>query len=508
MALVAGVNYVNLMTAQSMQRAREVGVRKALGSDRRALRTQFLAEAVVTTLAAFVLSLVLIGVALEPFNLLVEKALTLSDLFTPLLMLSSVGLVVGGGVLAGLYPAFVLSSHRPVDVLKGQFVRSQEGQRVRKGLVVAQFTLSAVLMLGTLLVLNQRQHMAAQPLGFDQEQIIVVDAFRTPSQARLRQYETVKADLLTSPAVEAASVAQTMPGRAGWRGQIVQPEGRALADGLAVEYIPTDHDIVATLGLDIIAGRTFDRAYLTDADDAVIVNETAVRTFGWESPEKAVGKYLDSPSGHPRGRVIGVIRDFHQHGLQNSIAPVVFGVAPQYQRFVLVRVRPEQIQPALAQIEETWTSFYPGYPLQTSFLDDRFAEQYEQEAQLTRVFGTVGVLALLIACLGLFGLATFSAARRTKEIGVRKTLGASTVSLVQLLTRDVVVLVSIALAVAFPIAYFGMVQWLESYAYAAPISPTSFAVVAAVLLGVAIATVSYRAFRAAMANPIESLRHE
>lgn len=506
--LIACVNFVNLSTARSMERAKEVGLRKVVGSSRGALVRQFLAESLVMCLFALVLALSLAVVFLPYFNNLAAKTFTVRDLLIPQMAGVLFVLVFGVGILAGLYPALSLSSYRPVESLKGRFMTGRRGTKLRKALVVFQFALSGALIIGTFVMLSQLRYMQRQDLGFDAEQVIVCDARRAPGQEMSRRVDVFKHELAAHSAVQLVSSTGAVPGRSGWRGQISFPEGWAKNKSISLEYIPVDFDFIKTLGLKMTAGRDFDPSFATDKDTAVIINEEAVAAVGWESPQAAIGKGFASPgSGKPEGRVIGVVEDYHQHGLREKIGPMMFGIRSPNSLFAMRFQAPEAAS-VVAHMKKTWSRFFAGYPFDFFFLDEDFAREYGQEQRLMRIFGTFTILTILIASLGLFGLSAFSLQQRTKEIGVRKMLGASVVDIAALLSRDFLKLVFVAFVIAAPVGYFTMQQWLQNYAYRTEVKIEVFLGSAALMMLVSLATIGYQAVKAALTDPVKSLRYE
>jgi putative ABC transport system permease protein len=505
---IACVNFINLSTARSMERAKEIGLRKVVGSTRKALVQQFLAESLVMCLVALILAIGLIVVFLPYFNDLAAKTFSMRDLVIPQMAGILIVLVVGVGILAGIYPALSLSSFHPVESLKGRFTTGQTGVKLRKSLVVFQFALSGALIIGTFVILSQLRYMQNQDLGFDAHQVIVLDARRAPSQELSRRIDVFKHELAAHPAVQNVSSAGAVPGRNGWRGQISFPEGWAKNKSISLEYIPVDYDFIKTLGLKLAAGRDFDPSFSTDKEYSVIINEEAVAEVGWESPQAAIGKGFTSPgSGKPEGRVIGVVENYHQHGLQEKIGPMMFGIRSPNPLFA-IRFHAPEAASVVAHVKKTWSQFFAGYPLDFFFLDEDFAQEYGQEQRLMHIFGTFTILTILIASLGLFGLATFSLQQRTKEIGVRKMLGASMFDIAALLSKDFLKQVLFAFTIAAPVGYFTMQRWLQNYAYRTGIRIEIFLVGAALMMGIAVATISYQALKAALTDPVRSLKYE
>lgn len=507
--LVAGINFVNLTTARSMERGKEVGVRKASGSTRRQLVRQFLTESTALAGVAFLLALGLISLALPLFNPLIGKAYAMADVVSGPLVLGAGGLILGMGVLAGLYPAFVLASFRPAQVLKGRFATSARGAWLRQGLVIVQFAASCVLLVATFVVLRQLDYMQAQDLGFAGDQILVLDARRAPSAARADAFAALRSQLEQHSGVQISSVATAVPGQSGWRSILAFPEGWADDESLIVEYIATGFGYTETVGLSLAAGRDLNEAFATDADRGLLLNEVAVQAMGWSSPQEALGKAVTMPGADKEpGVIVGVVRDYHHHGLQETIQPIVYGIMPDAAGYVALRVAPDQAGAVLDHAHSAWEAQFPGYPMATFFADDAFARQYQDEERLAQTFGVFAGLATLIGCLGLFGLAAFTARRRTKEIGVRKVLGASAASIVGLLSWEFLRLVFIAFAFAVPIAALLMRRWLADFAYAVDLGAGVFALVGLLAVAIAFLTVSYQALRTALANPIDSLRYE
>ena len=503
--LVACINFTNLTTAQSLERAKEVGVRKVAGSSRGALMRQFMTESSLVTLVAVGLGVALAALLLPFFNRLSGAELSLVALRHPVTLLVLAGLILTAGLLAGSYPALVLSRFRPVEVLKGQFKTGSQGGRLRQALVVFQFVMSIALMLGTLTVVQQLRYMRSQDLGFAQDQVLILDARDLPPGMITQTYKMAKDALTQHPGVAEATFSQHIPGRSAWL-KVVWPEGLPADESRQVQAISTDYDFVDTYGLDIIAGRNFSDEFSTDATDAVLINETAAASFGWTTDE-ALGKRIRWADDDEL-QVVGVFRDYHHFSLKQDINPMLLRIVPRYARYVSLRLAASDIPDVIAHTEATWESLYLGYPFRYFFLDDDFNNQYQSEAQLSRIFTAFATLAILIACLGLFGLAAFTAQQRTKEIGVRKVLGASVPSIIGLLSKNFVGLVALAFLIAAPLTYFGMEQWLQEFAFHIEISWPIFLMAGLTALLVALFTVSYQAIKAALADPVKSLRYE
>jgi putative ABC transport system permease protein len=506
--IIAGVNFVNLATARSIERAKEVGIRKAVGSSRRSLVRQFLTESVLICLLAVCLAVGLVALFLPTFNDLAARGYAARDVFRPSLALTLALLAGAVGVLAGIYPALALSRFRPIDVLKGRFSTGRRGVRLRQSLVVFQFAISSVLIVATLVVLGQLRYMQRQNLGFDAAQVLVLDARRAPRAEFIGHWEAFKNALASNASVISVSATEAVPGRSGWRGQISFPEGWPEGKSISLEYVAVDQAFIRTFGLKVIAGRDFDPTFPTDADRAVIINRAAAEAVGWTSPAEAVGKRFTSPgSGKPDSHVIGVVEDYHHHGLKERINPMMFGIRPGNGLFAL-RFSATNAAAVVDHVKRIWAQFFSGYPSSYFFEDEDFARQYETDRRLMRIFGVFAILAVIIAGLGLFGLAAFTTLQRTKEIGIRKALGASPGNIAALLSKDFLKPVLIAFLAAAPVGYYLMHRWLESFAYRSTIAPSVFFVCAGLLLLISAATVGLQALRAAATDPAESLRYE
>lgn len=503
--LIAAINFMNLSTARSMMRGKEVGIRKTVGSARSSLVLQFLAESFCTTAAAFVIALVLVAVFIPPFSTLIGKELDTAEFLGARAVGLGVLFVVLVGLLAGSYPAIVLSGLRPVDVLKGWKSSASGGRRLRQILVIGQFAISCFLMISTVIVVKQLRFMRGEDLGFRKEQVLVLDARKSPWFPGNEVYETMKHELLGYQGIVSASAAFAFPGRTGWRGQIAFPEGKPKDASVSIEFVPVDYDYAATVGLTVIAGRDFSRSFGTDPQNAFLVNETAVALMGWGPPASAIGKKL-STSGID-GTVVGVVRDYHQHGLQERVEPMALAILEAYQYFA-IRFTTRQAADVVSEALSVWKENFRIAPSGYFFLDEDFDAQYRSEQRLAAIAGIFTGLAIFIACLGLFGLAAFMVERRTKEIGIRKVLGASIPRVALMLSKEFALWVVIANILAWPLAYYVMNAWLQDFAYRTAFPLWAFPLVGVLTLAVALVTVSYQSVRVARSNPVESLRYE
>ena len=496
--LLACVNFVNLATARSVKRAREVGLRKVFGSQRTQLVRQFMAESMLTVLLSVVGGLVLTAAVLPSFNDFSGKTLSLGILGTPLSLAFLLGLSLVVALLAGAYPAFVLSSFWPAQVLKGGTFRSAKGDRMRRVLVVLQFTVSAALIIGTLIVRDQLRFVLNKDLGFDKEHVLLVHR----ASALGSHYNAVRNQLLAEPSVAGVSGAQFLPGQT-FDSMLFTLEQPANYQTTSVTYDWVDPDFVDVLKLHVIEGRNFSRSFATDSS-AFLINEAAAKAFGWDKPlgrEIAVGSLLKGP-------VIGVVEDFHFESLHQEVKPMLFLFNRWSPSYLAVRLKAGSLESGLAAVRSAWNQSVKTTPFKYSFLDQDYGHLYDAEQRVERVFLVFAVLAVVIACLGLFGLASFTVEQRTKEIGIRKVLGASVPGVVTLLMKEFVLLVLIANAVAWPIAYWGMRGWLEGFAYRIDLGLGIFLVTMGIALTIAVATVIVQAVRAALMNPADTLKYE
>ncbi len=506
--IIAAANFINMATARSLSRAKEVGVRKVVGSTRSMLIRQFLGESFITCFLAVFIAIDIAVLMLPLFNNLTAKSYTTAQLFTPKNVLVMVGLLFIMSVLAGIYPALSLSAFRPIAVLRGRFSLNKKGVRMRQGLVVTQFLISSILIIGTFVVMGQLRFMQNQTLGFESEQVMVIDARHAPGDILSRRHDVLMETLADNAAVEQVSSMGAVPGRNGWRGQISFPEGWPEGKSIDLEYIPVDYDFDKILDLKIISGRSFDPSFPTDATKGVMINQAAVKAAGWKSPAESIGKGFSSPgSGKPDGVVIGVIDDYHHHGLQEKIQPMMFGYRSSNSYFML-RIQNGGYGAAVKHAKRVWDEFFLGYPMDVFFLDENFNLQYSQEKQLERIFVTFTFFTILIACLGLFGLTTYATSQRVKEIGIRKVLGASVRDIVWLLSVDFMKLVLIAYIAAVPLGYILMKKWLQNFAYRMTLGPEIFLINALLLLLVAFFAVSFKTIKTALSDPSQSLRYE
>jgi putative ABC transport system permease protein len=516
--LLACVNFMNLSTARSSLRAREVGVRKALGSPRRALVGQFLAESLLYSAAGMGLAAVLAAVALPVFNRLTGLDFSTSALFAPQNLALAVGLTLLTGLLGGLYPAFFLSKFSSSEIFKSSANASAKGGHagVRSGLVVLQLSVSIALLLGAWAVLRQLDFARKNSPGLQRENVLVLPVLRNlVTQAdEASKIESFRQQIEQLPEVESASASMFLPS-VGSFGDFYEPEqgdqSQSVPQNLPISSFMADAHFTKTLGLEIREGRNFQDDHGRADSNSVLLNEAAVRAIGWEKP---LGKWLRYPgNGNQRFQVVGVLRDFHLGSVRGPIEPAaIFHRSSKTYRawanYLTARLRPGTEQAALAKIAPIWATTMPNAPFKYDFLDASFARMYRSEAQTSSILSLFTGLAMFIACLGLFALAAFMAERRTKEIGIRKVLGASVAGITGLLAKDFLKLVLIAIVIASPVAYYFMQKWLSDFAYRIDIQWWMFAGAGLAAVAIAFLTVGFQSVRAALTNPVKSLRSE
>ncbi len=512
--LIACFNFINLATAKSLQRAKEVGVRKSIGANRKQLIFQFLGETVFLTLISTVLSLLLTIVLLPWLNEFTGKQIDYSVFSDPLVLLIFFGLTLTVGILAGTYPALVLSNFKPVKVLKGSVLGDREPGKVpflRHGLVVFQFALSVLLIISAIVVFNQVNYLHSKDLGFNKDQIMFFSLRGANMYANTQSF---KERLEQLPGVSSVSIGYGFPGDAV-AGDGINVHRNGQVDQLSTTMLMVDFDYMETLGIELVAGRPFSKEMGTDGEQAFIINETAVQNLGYETPENALGKKLSwnvwndvNPDSLKSGQVIGVVKDFNYKSLYEKVETTVMQIYPPAASKVAVKMEAANIAGTIDAIEGVWNTFSPDYPLEYRFLDDSFAKMYMAEDKLKTLLGIFTGLAIFVGCLGLFGLAAFSAERRKREIGIRKVLGASVKHIVVLMSKDFVKLVIIALVIASPIAWYFMNGWLQDFAYRINIGWYVFVIAAVTAIGIALLTVGFHTVKAALGNPVKNIRTE
>ncbi len=500
--LIACVNFMNLATARATQRAREIGLRKVLGAFRWQLIGQFMGESVVLSIAAIGLAIGLAGLALPVFGQLIGRTVSISSLAD----LPILGLLVGLGLLTGLaagsYPALYLSSFEPIRALKGHAGGHKSGVLLRKSLIVIQFSIALFLLVGTLTVYNQLAFMQRKNLGFATDQVLYLNM----NEALNEHFDAFKQALVANPNVRGVSRGGgNMPGYTGFI-RTYQVPGETGTVEWQVQTMLVDPDFLPLLDLELVEGRNFSWDVPTDVNSAYVLNEAAARQLGWEAPLEGAFQTWDREPG----QVIGIVKDFHFKSLHQKIRPLVLHMLPPgWTAWQLaVRLRPENLPETLHFLETQWQAFSPAWPFRYRFLDDAFGQLYASDQRLMQLFSYFAGLAFFVTCLGLYGLVAFTTEQRTREIGVRKVLGASVPGIVLLLTRDFARLVLLACILACPVAYLVMDRWLQDFAYRIEISWPIFLIAGLAALGIALLTVSYQSIKAALADPVESLRYE
>ncbi|UCE24981.1 MAG: ABC transporter permease [Candidatus Zixiibacteriota bacterium] len=500
--VVACINFVNLTTAKATARANEVGVRKAVGSSRRQIIWQFLSESVFLSGVAVVLAVLIVCNFIPLFNDLLGTNLTVSFLTDWYFLPAMVALILIVGITAGIYPAFVLSAFNPVSVLKGKYESSFRGRFFRNTLVVFQFAASIILFVGTAVTHGQLRYVRDKELGYQKENLLVI----ANASALASAQDAFKAELLQTTGVVNASYSGGLP-YMRLRARVYQKDGAPAEEYHTLLDISGDDDFTDTYKLGLVEGRFLDPNRPTDST-ALVLNETAVRVLGFDSP---VGMRLHAVTGDtlPPFTVIGVVKDFHIESFHDEIRPVVLSlIAERPAPYLSVRLRPDSPRELVGRLETVWNRFVPNQPLEHVFYDEYLAEDYEGERQLNRVLSTFSVLAILIACLGLYGLASYTAARRSKEIGIRKVFGASAGRVALLLSREFTKWVLVANLLAWPVAYYVMRKWLDGFAYRIDLNLMTFVLAGFAALLITALTVSYQAIRAARANPVDSIQYE
>lgn len=508
--VIACFNFINLATARSFRRAKEIGVRKVVGAARTQLIIQFIGETVLLSMISMLVAVAATMLVLPWMNDFTGKSIAFNPVAHPLLGLLILAAGVLLGILAGIYPALFLSGFRPIKVLKNMKLTGSSSW-LRPALVVVQFSLSVLLIVATLIVYRQTKYLNDKDLGFDKEQVVYFEARGDVFQ----KVEAFKSELKKSPNIVSVTSGYGLPGDffAGETVRISTKEGEKEAH---VSLFMGDHDYVKTLGLDIISGRDFSRSMSTDVSEAFIINETAVKEFGYGTPEKAVGQTIlwdewepkDTNNRVKRGKVVGVIRDFHFKSLHEKVTPCVIQLYPQVLYKIAAKLKTANLQGTIAHINKVWEQFSPGYPLDYKFMDDTFGKMYETERKLSSLLWIFAIMAIVVGCMGLFGLAAFSAEQRTKEIGIRKVLGASIFHIIGLLSKNFLLMVLLSSIIAFPIAYWAMSSWLEDFPYRVNISWWIFVIAVVAALLIAFITVSFQSIKAATVNPVKSLRTE
>lgn len=498
--IIACINFINLTTARSVERAKEVGIRKVIGAQKRQLGLQFLGESVIVCILAFFLTLGLVYLLLPFFNEMAGKVVSENLFSYPSYILLLFIVAVSLGIVAGIYPAMILSSFKPVSVLKGRFSAGKKGVVLRKGLVISQFIISIILIIGTLVIYNQMNYMRNTELGFSKEQVVVLRPNANPAQEALqRAIEKI-------PGVKETSFGSSIPGggNAGAYSELENQQGDLQIANLAVYFV--DFDYMKLFDLNILAGRGFSKDFASDTTQSMVINEKVVKLLGFTTPADAIGKRFKQWGRE--GQIIGVVQDFHFTSLKEEIEPLTMRIEPERNGLLAVKVDPQNIQNTISSLEEEWNKYLPQQPFDYYFLDEFFDRQYRAEARFGNLVLYFSILAIFISCLGLLGLASYSTLQRRREIGIRKIVGASVTGIVHLLSFEFLKLVLIAFLIASPLAWLLMDVWLQDFAYRINIQWWVFLVAGLAAVSIALLTVSFQAIKAALANPVNSLRTE
>ncbi len=504
--LLACINYMNLSTARFSKRSKEVGIRKVLGSGKKQLVFQFIGESVLFSFIALALSILIVKTVLPAFSNLADRQLSFHLFDNVYVLPVLIGYALFVGILAGSYPAFFLSTCQPALTIKGSLYKKAHGNLLlRRALVILQFSITVFIFLGTFVISSQLKYVQNRQLGFDKEQIVVIPRAYTLG----RQANAFKQELLEYSSILSLSNTESLPGR-HFNPNGHRLEGRPATEEHTLYTMYGDHDFLKLLNLKIVEGRYFSRDIPTDATSAVVINETAVKELGLKEP---IGKCFHKEFGDAAEgelvTIIGVLRDFHFHSLHHEILPMIIRPLSEKEWFYTsIKIRPENIKESLGLIEKTWSKFSGGQPLEYSFLDEDFNNLYRAEQRTGKISTIFFFLAIFIACLGLLGLVSFSAQQRTKEIGIRKVLGASLSRITYLLSREVMILVIVSTFIASPIAYFAMSNWLQNFAFRIKMTVWMFILTALAIMFMAILTISYQAIKAACANPADALKYE
>jgi putative ABC transport system permease protein len=500
--LIACCNFINLSTARSLNRSKEIGLRKVVGAMRKQLIIQFLSESFLCALIAGLIAFAIVRLSLPWFNNFTGKDLPLDFFSVPWLPEVCTLIILGAGLVAGAYPALLMSSFTPITALKGLIKHGWQDLILRKGLVVFQFTIAIILIIGTAMVLKQLTFIQNREIGLNKDQVIEIGIRR----ADLPKGNVFLKEINKDPSVIASTLTD-FSFKSGISNIALLPEGAAENEITSQPVISVDENFIKTFQVKVAAGREFSNSVVTDTTGDFMVNETAVKLFGWKSAQDAIGKKIDWGLGK-KGEVIGVVKDFNFHSLHDNIQPLIIHILPSWYRFIAIRVKPDNLPQTLENLEATWKQIATDSPFDYTFLDDDFANLYKEEQNLRSVLSLFTFLSIFIACLGLFGLAAFTIKQRFKEIAVRKVLGASVTGIVGLLSKDFLLLITIASVIAFPISWWGMHKWLQDFAYKTNIDWRYFIAAGILALLIALITISYQAIKAAITKPVKSLRTE
>jgi putative ABC transport system permease protein len=509
--VIAWINYVNLSTAKAMERAKEVGVRKVMGAFKFQLIRQFLTEAGLVNLLSVIIALGVVALVLPYFNSISGLSLNMSYLAQPWFLELIFALWLAGTLLSGFYPALVLSSFKPVSVLKGKLKNSLSGIFLRKSLVVLQFMASVALIAGTFIVYSQLRYMMNQDLGMNIDQVLVVE--RPGIAPRDRNafnsaIDVFRDELKKSPAIQGVTASATVPGKQREYKAVIKKYGAPDDQQITIRFNSMDYEFMDVFKMKLVAGRVFAEQFTFDQDTSLILSESTTKLLGFQKPEDAIGQTIEVPAFRWSAIVVGVVNDYHQVSLKKSMDPAVFYCTKYGGEFYSMRISSSNISETVDQVRQAWEKAFPGNPFEYFFLDDYFNQQYENERKFGKLFTTFSVLAVIVGCLGLFGLSAYTATQRTKEIGIRKALGSTEQGIFFLLSQEYLKLVGLSIVLATPLVWWVMNNWVQTFPYRVSISFVIFLIAGAMVLFVALLTVSYQTLKAAKTNPVDSLRYE
>ncbi|MDG3582849.1 ABC transporter permease [Galbibacter pacificus] len=498
--LIACINFINLTTARSVERAREVGIRKVVGASKKQLGHQFLGESAIISVLAFLVSLVILKALLPSFNVLAGKVISEGIFSNPNQIIILFLFSIAVGLMAGAYPALVLTSYDPVNVLKGSFSKSSRGVALRKGLVVLQFVISITLIIGTIVIYMQTDYMRSQELGFNKEQVLVMETQVSPAQ------KAFKDAINQLPGIIGTSSSSSVPGgdNSEALSQLENKDGDLLQTVVNLYFV--DFDYLSQLDIELISGRGFSRDFASDSTQAMIVNEAAVELLGYTSPESALGARFKQWGRE--GQIIGVVKNFNFNSLQQQIEPLSMRIEQTRLNLITAKIKANTIEKSISQIKRQWEIAFPEEPFDFYFLDQLLDKQYRSEQRFGTLFLWFAILAITISCLGLLGLTAYSIIQRKREISIRKILGASVSKVVNLVSQEFLKLIGIAFLIAIPISWLAMNQWLKDFAFRINIQWWMFVIAGVIALFLALITIGFHSMKAALTNPTKNLRTE
>ncbi|MGD8306677.1 MAG: ABC transporter permease [Ignavibacteria bacterium] len=500
--IIACINFMNLATATAKKRAKEVGLRKTMGGYKKQLVVQFILESIIISIIALVIALILISQFVLIFNSIFNEELSFFSTSNFTIFIYLIGITLLVGILAGLYPAFYLSKFDPVVVLKGRMLSTSGKPIFRRNMVIIQFVISIVLIIGTLTTYLQMKYLLNKSLGFDKENVVLIPA---RSQQVREGYNNFKNDVLHNPQIHSMAVSSDLPGEPFYSNTNFSSEEDKNNPVLLI-ILGSDYEFIETYNIDVVSGRAFSEEFGTDTEGTIMLNEAAVQRFGWK-PEEAVGKELSFYGGLNK-KVVGVLKDFNFRSLHSEIEPMAILLYPEYFDAISIKILPGDVKRNLDFIQQKWESTFSNEIFEFSFLDERMNQLYDNEMRIQNIFFIFSLFSIFVSCLGLFGLTSFVASERTKEIGIRKVLGASFGKIIMLLSKEFALWIIIANIIAWPIAWYIMTDWLQDFAHRININAWIFIASGLIAFVIAVFTISFQAVNAALANPVNSLRNE